>query len=88
MLAYAIRALQTVNWLPGLSNVAFDITPHYDQTSWYGTVLAGIFNFRPEPTVLQVIGWATYLVVVMTAFLWPRRTKPVAAHPTPTSAVA
>ncbi|ORM28794.1 iron uptake transporter permease EfeU [Williamsia sp. 1135] len=88
MLAYAIRALQTVGWLPGLSNTAFNLTSWYDQSSWYGTVLAGIFNFRPDPTVLQVVGWATYLVVVMTAFLWPRRTKTAPPHPTPTSAVA
>jgi high-affinity iron transporter len=89
MLAYAIRALQTVNWLPGLSDVAFDITDHYDQTSWYGTVLAGIFNFRPDPTVLQVVGWAAYLVIVMTLFLWPSRRKrtPTPLAPTPTSAV-
>lgn len=84
MLAYAIRALQTVNWIPGLSNIAFDITDHYDQTSWYGTVLAGIFNFRPDPTVLQVIGWAAYLVIVMTAFLWPTRRENPATPPAPT----
>lgn len=88
MLAYAIRALQTVGWLPGLSNTAFDLTSWYDQSSWYGSVLAGIFNFRPEPTVLQVIGWAIYLVVVMTAFLWPRQTTTAPTTPTPTSAVA
>nr|WP_237341976.1 iron uptake transporter permease EfeU [Williamsia soli] len=88
MLAYAIRALQTVGWLPGLSNTAFNLTSWYDQSSWYGTIFAGIFNFRPDPTVVQVVGWATYLVVVMTAFLWPRHTKPAPAQPTPTSAVA
>ncbi|PYE19131.1 high-affinity iron transporter [Williamsia limnetica] len=88
MLAYAIRALQTVGWLPGMSNTAFDLTSWYDQSSWYGTVLAGIFNFRPDPTVLQVVGWAAYVAVVMTAFLWPRRTKPAPVRPTPTSAVA
>ncbi|HEY9313092.1 iron uptake transporter permease EfeU [Williamsia sp.] len=83
MLAYAIRALQTVGWLPGLSNTAFDITAHYDQSSWYGTILAGIFNFRPDPTVLQVIGWSAYLLIVMTYFLWPRTPAPAAARTTP-----
>ena len=83
MLAYAIRALQTVGWLPGLSNTAFDITAHYDQSSWYGTVLAGIFNFRPDPTVLQVIGWTAYMLIVMTYFLWPRTPAPAAAKASP-----
>jgi high-affinity iron transporter len=46
-------------------------------------VLAGVFNFRPDPTVLQVIGWAAYLVIVMTAFLWPIRRKKASTPPAP-----
>ena len=26
--------------------------------SWYGTLLKGVFNFQPDPTVLQVVVWA------------------------------
>ncbi|MDJ0394036.1 FTR1 family protein [Rhodococcus sp. G-MC3] len=73
ILAYGIRALQIGGWLPGGSAVAFDITAHYDASSWYGTVLAGIFNFRPEPTYLQVIGWTAYIVIVLFLFLRPVR---------------
>jgi len=71
ILAYAVRALQTVGWLPGLQSMAFDISHRIDLSSWYGAVLSGIFNFRPDPTVLQVIAWVVYLVVVMTLFLRP-----------------
>lgn len=83
MLAYAVRALQTVGWLPGLHSIAFDISASYDQSSWYGTLLAGIFNFRPDPTVLQVACWATYLVIVMALFLRPtdRSTRPTTDTP-------
>ncbi len=80
ILAYGIRALQIGGLLPGGSSVAFDITTHYDASSWYGTVLAGIFNFRPEPTVLQAVGWLVYLVVVLFLFLRPVR---VPATPEP-----
>ncbi|MEV0246598.1 iron uptake transporter permease EfeU [Nocardia sp. NPDC050712] len=73
ILAYGIRALQIVGWIPGISDIAFDISAHYDQSSWYGTTLAGLFNFRPDPTVLQLIAWAGYLIVVLTLFLRPRR---------------
>ncbi len=82
ILAYGIRAIQTVGWLPGLSTRAFDISSTYDQSSWYGTLLGGIFNFRPDPTLLQVIGWVVYLAVVMSLFFRPRRT---AAHSPSTS---
>lgn len=73
ILAYGIRALQIGGILPGGSSTAFDITAQFDASSWYGTVLAGIFNFRPEPTVLQVTGWVLYLAVVLYLFLRPVR---------------
>lgn len=73
ILAYGIRALQIGGILPGGGSTAFDITAQFDASSWYGTVLAGIFNFRPEPTVLQVTGWVLYLAVVLYLFLRPVR---------------
>lgn len=77
ILTYGIRALQTVGWLPGASDLAFDVSGTYDQSSWYGTLLGGIFNFRPDPTVAQVVAWLLYLVVVLFFFLRAnRRTAP------------
>lgn len=76
ILAYGIRALQTVGWLPGGANLAFDITAQYDQSAWYGTLLAGIFNFRADPTVLQVAGWCLYIAIVLTLFLRANRRRP------------
>ena len=80
ILAYGIRALQISGILPGGRAVAFDITAHFDSSSWYGTVLAGIFNFRPEPTVFQAIAWVLYIVIVLYLFLRPVR---VPATPEP-----
>ncbi|MDH3005272.1 MULTISPECIES: iron uptake transporter permease EfeU [Gordonia] len=81
ILTYGIRALQTVGWLPGLGNTAFDISATYDASSWYGTILGGIFNVRPDPTILQVIAWIVYVVVVTTIFFRRQR----AGHRAPTS---
>ncbi|MFC9436151.1 iron uptake transporter permease EfeU [Nocardia sp. NPDC057030] len=71
ILAYGIRALQTVDWLPGLAQNAFDISSWFSMSSWYGTVAQGIFNFRADPTVLQVVAWILYVVVVLFLFLRP-----------------
>ncbi|MGW5382347.1 iron uptake transporter permease EfeU [Nocardia sp. NPDC003963] len=71
ILAYGIRALQTANWLPGVSRYAFDISSWFSMSSWYGTVAQGIFNFRADPTVLQAFAWALYVVVVLPLFLRP-----------------
>ncbi|WP_037176331.1 iron uptake transporter permease EfeU [Rhodococcus sp. UNC363MFTsu5.1] len=76
ILAYGVRALQIAGWLPGGSNLAFDVSAHFDTSTWYGTVLQGIFNFRPDPTVLQVLAWTVYLVVVLALFLRPLPAKP------------
>ena len=84
--SYGVHALQVYGWLPGLHNTAFDITSVYDQSSWYGEVLQGIFNFRPEPSWLQVIVWVGYIVIVGTAFVLRGRTPAPAKTDAPSSA--
>ncbi|MGW5072930.1 iron uptake transporter permease EfeU [Rhodococcus sp. NPDC004095] len=82
ILAYGVRALQIAGWLPGGSNLAFDASASFDTSSWYGTVLQGIFNFRPDPTVLQVVAWVAYIVIVLPLFLRPvTKEQPVAPKP-------
>lgn len=79
VLAYGVHDLQEADFLPGLTNKAFDISSTIPPDSWYGTLLKGTFNFQPDPTVLQVIVWALYLVPVLALFLAPsliKRSKP------------
>ena len=87
ILSYGIGALQTVAWLPGLAHKAFDITSWFNWSSWYGETVQGIFNITPTPTVLQLICWLGYLIVVLALFLRPSRgartTRPAPA-PAPT----
>ncbi|CAN5213757.1 FTR1 family protein [soil metagenome] len=71
ILSYGIGALQTVGWLPGLSDRAFDISSWFDWSAWYGEVIQGVFNVTPTPTVLQLVCWLAYLVVILALFLRP-----------------
>lgn len=73
ILGYGVRALQIAGVLPGGSNTAFDVSAQFDTSSWYGTVAQGIVNFRPDPTVAQLIAWIAYLVIVLPLFLRPVR---------------
>lgn len=75
VLAYGIHDLQEADILPGLHDLAFDISVTIPPDSWYGTLLKGVFNFQPDPTVLQVIVWAVYLTPVMAFFLAPDRPR-------------
>ncbi|MFF9483949.1 iron uptake transporter permease EfeU [Streptomyces sp. NPDC014676] len=71
VLAYGFHDLQEADWLPGLTDLAFDISGTIPPDSWYGTLLKGVFNFQPDPTVLQVTVWLLYLVPTLALFLAP-----------------
>ncbi|MEU6812369.1 iron uptake transporter permease EfeU [Streptomyces sp. NPDC046831] len=71
VLAYGVHDLQEADWIPGLNSLAFDISGIVPPDSWYGTLLKGVFNFQPDPTVLQVTVWLLYLVPALALFLAP-----------------
>jgi high-affinity iron transporter len=90
VLSYGIGDLQEAGWLPGIGQAAYSLASVIPPTSWYGTLLAGVFNFTPEPTWFQVAGWALYLVIVLVLFLVRsgigRRERAGTAEPSPGSA--
>lgn len=85
VLAYGIHDLQEARFLPGLNTLAFDVSHVIDPTSWYATLLKGIFNFTPRTTVLQAIAWVLYVVPVLTLFLLGSRAR--ATRPSPKTPV-
>ncbi|MEI6620648.1 MAG: iron uptake transporter permease EfeU [Actinomycetes bacterium] len=73
--AYAIHDLQEGGLLPGADTLAFDLTAQIPPESWYGSLLKGIFNISPAPSVLEVVAWLGYLVPV--AYLYFRKPRAV-----------
>jgi high-affinity iron transporter len=73
VLAYGMHDLWEAGLIDVLSGKAFDVTATIPPSSWYGTLLRGIFNFRPDMTWLEVTAWAAYLVPVMILFFQPTR---------------
>ncbi len=81
VLAYGIHDLQEARVLPGLHNIAFDVSHIITPSSWLGTLLKGVFNFSPATTWLEAIVWTTYVIPVMYLYLKALkapRTTPVA----------
>jgi high-affinity iron transporter len=88
--AYAIGDLQEAGVLPG-GTAAFSLAGAVPPSSWYGSLLAGIFNFTPEPSWAQVAGWIAYLVVVgglFAARLHVRHAPVAARRPDPAGSPA
>ena len=82
--AYGLGDLQEAGLIPSGAH-AYDISAAIPASSWYGTLAAGILNFNPSPTWLQVVGWVAYLAVVgffyvrqHRAYGRPATTKPAA----------
>ena len=69
VLAYGVHDLQEAGILPGLNNLAFDVSEQIPPASVLGTLLKGTLNFSPATTVLEAVVWVAYVVPTMTLFL-------------------
>jgi len=83
VLSYGVHDLQEAGILPGLDNLAWDVSDTVDPSTWYATLLKGVFNFSPTTTVLEATVWVLYVVPVMTLFLRGARRRRTAAPATP-----
>ncbi|PPG51335.1 high-affinity Fe2+/Pb2+ permease [Rathayibacter sp. AY2B3] len=68
VLGYAVHDFQEAGLISGEGNALFDMSSLIPPTSWYGVVLAGIFNVAPDPSAARFAAWLGYLVVVGTLF--------------------
>lgn len=71
ILRYGVHDLQEAGVLPGRYATAFDLSAYYDSQSWYGSLIAGMFNLVAAPSWLEVVGYLGYLLPVLVVFLWP-----------------
>ena len=85
ILSYGIHDVQEAGFLPGLTNLAFDVSGVIDPGSWYAALLKGTLNFTPATTVLQAVAWVLYVGIVLFLFLRPSRPSTATARPVMTT---
>lgn len=76
VLSYGLGDLQDAGLLPGHAWVAFDISQTVAADSWWATIISGVTELAVTMTVLQVVAYVAYLVVVVPAFLLDGRERP------------
>ncbi|SDX19534.1 high-affinity iron transporter [Arthrobacter sp. cf158] len=76
VLAYGIHDLQEAGILPGLNNLAFDVSAAIPPSSWYGTLLKGTLNFSPATTWLEAAAWLLYVIPVLFLYIRANRSAP------------
>ncbi len=85
---HGFRDFQQAGVLPGEGAIAFDVSGALPLDTIHGSLLYGIFSISTKPTILEVLTWAGYLIVVVTLFVramrMPREVapySPIAAPP-------
>jgi high-affinity iron transporter len=71
LFAYSVHELQEAGWFPFLEAHAYDVSATLPDDEGIGAVLRGLVGFNADPGVLEVLAWATYLVLVGALYLRP-----------------
>ena len=72
LVTYAIAEFTEVGLVPPTAKV-FDLSPMLPESSLLGSLLAGLFGYRSAPTVLELVGYLTYLLPVLLLFVFGGR---------------
>ena len=71
--SYGLHELEEAHVIPTGFGTAFDLSATISVDSWFGTLAKGIFNFNPQTTWLEAIGWTAY--VAFAVWLYNRKPK-------------
>ncbi|KQB87435.1 iron uptake transporter permease EfeU [Corynebacterium lowii] len=77
IVSYGLGDLQEAGVIPGWGVSAYDLSPYFDghipgvhPGAWWFVLAEAMFNVNLAPTVVQVVGWVSYLLIVLPLFWW------------------
>ena len=84
LLAHGIHEFQEAGLLPMTVEHVWDTNAVIDEDTTFGEFMTTLFGYNGNPSLLEVVAWATYLVVALVFFLrplvsWGRRPVPAQA---------
>ncbi len=79
MLAYGIHELEELGWIPQVMYPVWNINHILNEKEGLGSFLKALFGYNGNPSLTEVVGYVTYLLIVALAL---KRTTQPASTPT------
>jgi high-affinity Fe2+/Pb2+ permease len=73
ILRYAIHEFEEVNWLPPLVAQVWDTSQWLPAGSTLGSILQALVGYTSKPSLLQLIGYVSYLLIMGFLVFGPSR---------------
>ena len=70
LFAHALHEFQEIGWLPILTQQAWNLQNVLANDSTLGSVLRALVGYNDSPTMLEVVGYVMYWVVVLVGVRW------------------
>lgn len=70
LFAHGIHELQEAGWIPIFIDRVWDLKPILDDTSTAGSLLRTLVGYNDDPSLLEVIGYVSYWIIVVVAVRW------------------
>ena len=71
LVATALHTAHEAGWLNSLQTQAVDLGWLVEAGTVRSSLLTGLLGFQPRPTVIEVLGYAVYGIVMVAFVLWP-----------------
>jgi high-affinity iron transporter len=75
-----VHELQEAAVLPTVVEHVWDTNPVLDEGGVVGRFLTALLGYNGNPSLLEVVAYGLYLIVIGAASLWPRHSMKTAAQ--------
>ena len=83
LVAHGVHEFNEINWIPSVIEHVWDVNAFIDENSIMGELLKTLFGYNGNPSLTEMIGYFSYLIII--TFLFTRTTaikrEVKAAHP-------
>ncbi len=70
LFAHAVHEFQEIGWLPVLTVQAWNLEALLPNSSAVGSILRALVGYNDSPSMLEVVAYVTYWVVILLAIRW------------------